>query len=300
MSNNEYWGDYRGINSGFYYNGTHSSEFHVEYIPDASDRWFEGTDWEIYQKEISWHNGGYYYGNAAKVKTFTLKCYYEEITTKQREDIRAWLHRDTMGKLKFDDMPFVEWNVRPTKIVPGKKYLDCGLYSGTFTLTLTAYDPFGYLTRKYNQEGDDDNAQDYCDLIDEEDMPPDPTTSSTSFDVYNPGREACGLTIRISGSTSNPIEFLNTTNKTRCILESLPTNNLILDVDADYGVISTYVASNPNNKDFGYAYHDRGFVRLDPGLNHIDIMEKTTGGSWTSPTTLSMNSIEIDYAPRVL
>ena len=76
-----YWGDYDGINCGFWYNGVHSSVYHVEYIPDASDRWFEGTDWETYQKEISWRNGGYYYGNAAKVKTFTLKCYYEEMAS---------------------------------------------------------------------------------------------------------------------------------------------------------------------------------------------------------------------------
>ena len=214
--------------------------------------------------------------------------------------MRKWLHRDTKGLLIFDDMPFVAWNVRPTKIVPGKKYNDCGRYSGTFTLTLTAYDPFGYLTRKYNTPSDEDNALDYCDLIDQSEMPAAPTTSSTSFDVYNPGREVCGLTIRISGSTSNPVEFLNTTNKTRCIIQSLPTNNLILDIDSDTGVITTYTSSNPNNKNFGYAYHDRGFIKLEPGLNNISIMEKTSGGSWTSPTTLSMNSIEIDYAPRVL
>ena len=267
---------------------------------------YDGTDWNVYETEAEWKNGGYYYGSSARVKTFELKCYYEEITIKQREDIRNWLHRDTSGALIFDDMPFVYWNVRPTKIVPGELYNDNDRYSGTFTVTLTAYEPFGYLTRKSNESWNTDNANDYCDLIPTSQMPAAPTTASRTFSVYNPGREACGLTIKLSGSTSNPIEFLNETNSTRCIIRQLPTNNLILDLNGDSGVIKVYVQSgsgshsNPTNYDYGYAYHDRGMVRLDPGMNSIRIMEKNSSGSWVTPTTLNLTSISIDYSPRIL
>ena len=295
-----YMGDFSGVEHGFVYNGIHSSQFHVEYIPDESDRWFDGTDWEVYQSEVGWKNGGYYYGNAAKAKTFELKCFYEEITIKQREDIRNWLHRNTCGALLFDDMPFVYWNVRPTKIVPGNLYNDSGRYSGTFTVTLTAYEPFGYLTRKSNEEWNQDNANDYCDLIPTSEMPAEPTTASRTFDVYNPGREECGLSIKLSGTVSNPIEFLNSTNKTRCIIQSLPANDLILDINGDTCVIQTYVSGQEANADYGYAYHDRGIIKLDPGLNHIEILEKNNNGEWVVPTTLSMTRLGIDYAPRIL
>lgn len=295
-----YMGDFSGVEHGFVYNGVHSGEYHVEYIPDASDRWFDGTDWNVYETEAEWKNGGYYYGSSAKVKTFELKCFYEEITIKQREDIRNWLHRDTCGALLFDDMPFVYWNVRPTKIVPGELYNDSGRYSGTFTVTLTAYEPFGYLTRKSNEPYNTDNANDYCDLIPTSEMPAAPTTSSMTFQVYNPGREECGLTIRLSGSVSNPIEFLNETNETRCIISKLPANDLVLDINGDSGVIQTYVSNNPDNAEYGYAYHDRGVIKLEPGMNNIRIMEKNSSGSWVVPTTLSLTSINVDYAPRIL
>lgn len=295
-----YTGDYENILNGFTYNGTYSQLYHVDYIPDASDLWFAGTDWDVYDTEVAWHNGGYYYGNAAKAKEFKLKCFFEEITIKQREDIRKWLHRDTHGQLMFDRMPFVYWNVRPTKIVTGQEYIDCGRYSGLMDITFTAYEPFGYLTRKSNGEENDDNATDYCDLIKTSEMPASPTTSSRTFDIYNPGREVCGLRIKISGSVSNPIEFLNTTNKTRCIINSLPANNLVLDIDSDLGIIKTYLANNPANADRGYAYHDRGYIRLEPGMNKIDIMEQNSSGSWVTPTTLNLTSIGVDYSPRVL
>lgn len=295
-----YTGDYSGILCGFTYNGVHSSTYHVDYIPDAHDRWFEGTDWNVYETDVAWHDGGYYYGNAAKIKTFTLKCFYEEITIRQREDIRKWLHRDTHGQLVFDDMPFVYWNVRPTKIVTGNEYNDSGRYSGTFSIEFRAYDPFGYLTRKSNSGSETDNASDYCDLLPTGSMPAAPTTSDRAFNIYNPGREVCGLTIRIAGSASNPIEFLNTTNETRCIITELPVGGLILDINGDTGKITTYMSGGQAMAELGYAYHDRGFVRLEPGMNAITIMEQNSSGSWGPTSSLSLTSFTVDYSPRIL
>ena len=52
-----YTGDYENILNGFTYNGTYSQLYHVDYIPDASDLWFAGTDWDVYDSEVAWHNG---------------------------------------------------------------------------------------------------------------------------------------------------------------------------------------------------------------------------------------------------
>lgn len=295
-------GDYSGILNGFTYNGIHSSVYHVDYIPDASDLWFASPDWDMYDSDIAWHHGGYYYGNAVKNRDFKLKCFYEEVNRKKREDMRKWLHRDTSGILMFDDLPFVYWKVRPVSSPTGQEYIDSGYFSGLFDITFRAYEPFGYLVRKYNStpEEEEDEANDYCDLIKESEMPAAPTTASRTFNVYNPGREVCGLNIQMSGTVSNPVEFLNETNGSRCIIQRLPTNNLVLDIDSDYATIYTHPAGTAANSELGYVYHDRGYVSLNPGTNSIRIMEQNNSGSWVTPTTLQLTSLSIDYRPRIL
>ena len=286
--------------SGFTYKGIHCSTYGIDYIPNAEDRWFKGADFDVYDKDVSWKNGGYYYGNSAKNRVFNLKCYFEEITVKTREDIRKWLHRNTNGQLIFDNMPFVYWNVIPTNIIPGEIYNDTGKYSGTFTVEFTAYEPFGYLTRKYNTQNDHDDANDYCDLIDQEDMPAAPATDGSSFDVYNPGREVCGTTIRLRGSTEKPFMFINAQNDTSCVFRDLPTNNLTLDINGDNGKVMVYPGTAISTGTNGFAYHDRGIVRLEPGINTITILEQNNAGNWGARNTLTLSYIAIDYNPRIL
>lgn len=362
---------------GFTYNGVHSSQFGLYYTRSAEDKWFKDAEYDVYDEDVSWRNGGYYYGSKAKKRTFTIKCLFEEIDIATRQKIKQWLKRDTFGELIFDDMPFVYWNVRPGKIPVGNWYLDTNeSHSGTVAITFNAYEPFGYLTRKYNtQTSPDDGAEDYCAIIDSDDMPESPSVSSTAFDVYNPGTEECGLTIDIGGTTSNPIRFFNEANSTFCEIGSLPSaSGTILHIDGDTGYVSIVASGMTDN---GFAYHDKGIVRLDPcdgysdisftyngvngttysfdlsgttvskrmigavmtitgitdttfkiisinagnnriycsrtgsstpsstgtcmikTLNHIAIQEKVSN-SWTTPSTLTMTSIDVDYAPRVL
>lgn len=285
--------------SGFTYNGVHCSAYKVDYIPNAEDRWFADPEFDVYSTDVSWKNGGYYYGSSVKVRNMTLKCYFEEITIAEREDIRKWLHRKTSGRLVFDDKPFVYWNVRPAKVTPGAIYNDLGKYSGTFTITFLAEDPFGYLTRKANN-GEDDGGEDYSNLIDQSQMPAAPTTSDVTFQVYNPGTEECGMSMKLVGTCDHPIEFLNETNRTRCIIRELPSNNLILEIDGDTGNFRVRLNDAATTYDNGFAYHDRGIVRLDPLMNSIRIMEQNDNGGWTAPSTLNLSRIEVDYRPRIL
>lgn len=362
---------------GFTYNGVHSSYFGLYYTMSPEDKWFNDPDYDVYDDDIDWRNGGYYYASKAKNRTFTIKCLFEEIDIATKQRIKQWLHRDSTGKLIFDDMPFVYWNVRPGKIPVGNWYWDSNeMHSGTVTITFNAYEPFGYLTRKYNTPSTQgDNAEDYCYIINGDEMPAAPSTSSTVFDVYNPGTESCGLTIALSGSTGNPIRFVNDANNTVCEFGSLPPAGTYVKIDGDTGYVMTYVSAASTYN--GYAYHDKGIVRLeanrgysdvafnyqgvngttytfdligvqvdkkminatmtidglndtiftvtsisgplnrlycsrtgsgtpnDTGIcsmktvNHIAIQEYVNN-AWTSPTTLSLSSIEIDYAPRLL
>lgn len=285
---------------GFSYNGIHCSSYGVYYVPDADARWFKEAEYEVYRKEVAWHHGGYMYGAFAKIRTFTVACYFEEITIATREQIRQWLRRDSSGQLVFDERPFVYYNVSPANVVPGKIYNDCGKYSGVFTITFEAVDPFGYLTRKSNDGTEDDNAADYCGIIATSDMPAAPTVSSRAFDVYNPGTEACGLIITVGGSCDNHFRFFNTTNKTQCVISSLPGTGTVLECNGDTGFVKVYMPNTPEYYDNGFAYHDYGMVRLEPGLNEMVIEEQSAPGEWVTPTTLSLSSIAIDYNPRLL
>ena len=252
---------------GFSYNGIHSSEFGLYYIPNWEEQWIADAEYDVYDSDVDWKHGGYYYGNKAKVRTFTIKCYFEEIDIATRQAIKQWVGRETSGRLIFDDMPFVYWNVRPGKIPVGNWYMDNNdTHSGTVTITLKAYEPFGHMLRKYNTSNSpDDGAEDYTNILDGDDMPAVPTVDDTSFDIYNPGTEACGLTIELEGSTDNPIRFFNDNNKSFCAFEGLPGNNMHIMIDGETGFVSTFISgsSEPEN---GYPYHDKGVVRLDP--NH--------------------------------
>ena len=262
--------------TGFTYNGVHCSEFGLGYIPDRTEQWFPDPEFDVYDKDVDWKHGGYYYGSRAKVRKFTLKCYFEEIDVARRQAIKEWLRRDSGGALIFDDMPFVYWEVVPAAIPAGNWYLDNNeQHSGTVTITFNAYKPFGFLLRKSNSNYNDDNAEDYCSLIATEDMPPEPTVNDTSFNVYNPGTEQCGLTIELAGTTTNPIRFYNESNGTKCEFGSLPTNNLRVCINGDSGYVSTYAAGSSSTAN-GFAYHDRGVVRLSP--NH-----GRSGVTFTSP-----------------
>jgi len=258
--------------SGFTYNGVHCSKYGVEYVPDASARWWKDAEFETYKKDISWRNGGYWYGSSVNIREIPMDCYFEEISTATREKIRKWLGRTTSGDLVIDDKPFVYYKVRPDGVVPGKLYNDMNdTYSGTFSVTFIATDPFGYLTRKSNSGSENDGAEDYCGIIATSMMPDAPTTSSRQFDVYNPGTQNCGLKICVAGTSSNPIRFINERNGTKCVISTLPSNGLILDMNGDTGMVKTYVSGSPNNFSNGCAYHDYGMIRLEADETYTDV-----------------------------
>lgn len=257
---------------GFTYNGIHSSEFGLYYTRDANEKWFNDPEYDVYDDDVEWRHGGYYYGSKAKNRVFTINCFFEEIDTATKQRIKQWVRRDSSGELFFDDMPFVYWNVRPGKIPVGQWLLDTNeSHSGTVTITFNAYEPFGYLTRKSNRgEYDNDGAKDYCSLISSDHMPDAPEITDTHFDIYNPGTEECGLSIEISGTTENPIRFINERNGTTCEFTELPSNDIHIRIDGETGFVSAF-AEGSTTYDNGYAYHDKGTVRVEPCIGYEDV-----------------------------
>ena len=287
---------------GFTYNGVHSSEFGLYYTQSAEDKWFVDPEYEVYSEEIGWKNGGYYYGSSVKIRKFTIQCYFEEIDIATRQRIKQWVKYGTYGTLIFDDKPFVYWNVRPGKVPVGKWYLDSNeSHSGTVTITFVAYEPFGYLTRKSNSANlPDDGAEDYCNIINSDEMPEAPSTSKNAFDIYNPGTEDCGLSIEISGTTSNPIRFINNQNSTFCEFSSLPSGNLHVRIDGDTGYVSTLIGGASSGEN-GYAYHEKGVVKLSPNVGFSNIQFVYNGLNGTT-YTFTLNGVNVgnDYVGGII
>ena len=109
----------------------------------------------------------------------------------------------------FDDRPFVYYTVRPAKVVEGKAYATARpclgnkqdvLYSGTFTITFSAHDPFGKMAYVSYDEYDTDGAERRCGIVSKTEMPPAVSASTGTHLVYNPGTEITDTVIRISGS----------------------------------------------------------------------------------------------------
>ena len=75
---------------GFTYNGVHCESLGLYYIPDASDRWNESPDFEVYEDTAASRHGGYWYDTRARTRVFSLNCYFEDITLEMREKIRHW------------------------------------------------------------------------------------------------------------------------------------------------------------------------------------------------------------------
>lgn len=272
--------------TGFSFNGVHSSTFGLYYIPNADDMWFVDPEYDVHDIDISWRNGGYYFDSKVKNRTFTIKCFFEEIDLATRQRIKQWVKRGTRGILVFDDMPFVYWNVVPGKIPVGNWYIDTGeTHSGTVTFTFTAYEPFGYLTRKSNGNHDyNDNSEAYCRLINSTDMPAAPTTASTSFEIYNPGTEECGLSIDVAGTTSNPIRFYNVANGTYCEFMTLPSGKHI-HIDGDTGYVYTYTSGTTAYTN-GFGYHGRGVVSVLPNEGFSGIQFTYGGVNGTTYTII--------------
>lgn len=248
---------------GFTYNGIHSSKFNCWYIPNADDRWFASPEFELYEKEVPGHPGGYSYGDRTKIRTFSLKVFFEDIDRQTREKIRWWLDQKTMGELEFDERPFVVYRcVRPKKTVLGKIYTgqygdSQELYSGTFTVEFSCYEPYGYLKYKTYDTYDKDGAGMYCGMLEQSEMPAAPAVTDRSFLIYNPGTEVCDTLIRIGGTTgAGGLTIKNITNETQCKLSSLPQNGY-LEIGSGAGSV---IHVNGNTRTLDFQYHDSGYL----------------------------------------
>jgi len=226
-------------------------------------------DFEVSSIDRTWIPGGEYFHTRVVNRVKELECFYEQITLAEREKILRWLDRRTSGKLVFDDRPYAAYFVRPTKKIEFKDYLQTEmgekLYSGTFTITFTAFDPFADL--QWNTiDGNEDNEYALVEtgLIPASQMPPAVSLNDTSCIIYNPGTEIGHSIIRFSGKTgSSDMIFYNATTMEKCVLKSgLETSeDEYYEIDSKTGRV-VKVSGNVVKIDF--AFHDEGYITFVP------------------------------------
>lgn len=106
------------MHNGFSFNGVHCSKLGCTYVPSADEK-ISLPNVSATTSEIAQMDGGYYYGSKYKTRTFSLKCFFEDLTMERIHAITRWLSKDSLGKLVFDERPTVYYRVRPTgKFVP--------------------------------------------------------------------------------------------------------------------------------------------------------------------------------------
>lgn len=267
---------------GFTYNGKHCErDMFVRYIPKESEKGDLMGDYEVLDQDRSWYPGGYYYKAREKARTFSLPCFYEELTRKQREDIVKWLDRRSDGWLIFDERPWARYYVHPTKKVEFKDYsfgsAEERRYSGMFTITLTAYYPFAELigvTQETSVFGSDCEV----DLLPGAEMPSGDAKAATEFILYNPGTEKANTHITFVGSTgSGDLTITNVTTGDVCVLKE----GLTATSAAPY-VLESKTGRVTRGGVLDFAFHDEGYIQLAPNrVLRESIAVSATSGSKT-------------------
>lgn len=157
-------------------------------------------------------------------------------------------------------------------------------YSGIFTVTLIAFEPFGKLTEKTIAFGDTSGAYEETGLLPEDMMPAAPTPDAETFMVYNPGTEKCGLILKLGGETGKKtVTFTNEATAQKCTVTGLTdvlTTDSSMWVEVDGERMQTRYGGAATSE-INYLYHDDGYITLVPAEPVKDLAVAYEAGSGT-------------------
>lgn len=271
--------------SGFSFLGIHSSKYNLNYIPDETALFDDRADYEIYDEEIPWRDGGVYYGRRTKARAFQLDCFFEDIPRRDYEQMKRWLSAEQEGKLIFDLWPWKYYDVRLTKKISGKQYMQHErgaepLFSGTMTITFTAYDPMAKMLAKAYDTIDLDGASQYCSILEQNQMPAQPTTADRDFLIYNCGTASTPTILRIGGTVNGDgLTLTNEATGQRCRLCALPPSPAYLEIDSCKGSVRL-IDPSAGTSELMFEYHDAGYIDLAPsGFWEDEVPISYTAGS---------------------
>lgn len=185
----------------------------------------------------------------------------------------------------FDERPHVYYEVRPSKRIEIKQYTHGGpgekKYSGTFTVSFRAYDPFGKLFR--NAHADDMRPLEKIEtgMLYEGVLPPPPTLLDKRFLLYNCGTEKAHTVIRLAGDVGDGLTIENQTTGQKCEIKGLKAGDIpvgaYLEINSATGQVWLVKGEE---KELAFYYHDFGYIQLAPCTPFIrEVKVAHTAGS---------------------
>lgn len=295
--------------AGFSYGGRNIGSFgEIHYIPDASERGEYALPFKVDEEEINGHDGAYYYGCHVEPRTFNLRCYYEGLTQKTKEEVLRWFQRTANAQLIFDDRKYAYYIARPYSRVTmedyriNTEYDGSTTYYGLLTIPLRAYSPFGHLlaTEEIRLTGRVGSAIVGVSIIGDETMITDNetliltgnqmptntfTTSGGTYLIYNPGTERTPLNIKLAGTAANGL-ITNLRNGENCAVKNLvPAGSAYLEIDSETGRILF-------NNELSFEKHDYGYIWLEPCVPFVTNVQI---GYSNGSAVITSNGVFVDH-----
>lgn len=213
------------MQGGFSFCGTDIAELNLEYVPDNANTYvWAGAQGKIHEQAFDAHDGGYFYGVTTGIKTFTLRCIFQEthinegILTK----VETFFRKGKTGRLIFKKRPWVYYVATVTDIQVGNitNYLN-----GFVVIQMKAYYPYGRSDDLFYP----DDAEYKDNIAANSNMLPASmamTTSAiadgktmtvqTEVPLYNGGTEAAPVAIEIAGDVGDGVIITNSSTGQKC------------------------------------------------------------------------------------
>ncbi len=185
-----------------------------------------------------------------------------------RQKLFRWLDRNATGELIFDHKPYVAYHVHPVKPVEIRQYMrrsEYGkTYSGTFTITLRCYEPFGRMLYSSFTGTPDPKALTATGILPTALMPPLPALTDRQFLLYNPGTERAHTRIRLAGDVGEDgLIIENVTTKQKCKIAGLKADEVppgaYLEIQSETGQVWLVKGEE---RELASHYHDLGYIML--------------------------------------
>ena len=289
---------------GFTFNGKHSSELGIVRTSEGS-RFNENLLPTIQDKtvQVPGGDGMYHFGSYYTQRQFNISYAFDALTEQQLSEIRRVFGDKKIHELIFDEVPYKKYYAKVTgsasiKHIPFAEGSTNRIYKGEGSIQFTAYDPYAYSVKKYLDQYDETNKNEWKDaagLLPSQGNYDILLKGGNTIDLYNPGVKETDFIITFDfkeGAIQEGGIFLDADHQLN-FEQMLPQGK---DENKDDQVkINTklnLLEGYRNGKKSGYIYNnaiiDGTFFKIPIGESVLTINQKAN-------LSQNFNSIEYDY-----
>ena len=179
---------------GFTFNGIHSSSLGIVRTSDGS-RFNENLLPTIQDKtvQVPGGDGMYHFGSFYTQRQFNISYAFDSLTEEQLAKIKEVFGDKKIHELIFDESPYKAYKAKVTgsasiKHIPFGEGKTNRVYKGEGSIQFTAYNPYGYSVKKYLNQYNNSNKNEWKDaagLLEVQEKYD--TIDGNQIKLYNPG-----------------------------------------------------------------------------------------------------------------